>query len=150
MHCQNDMCGLIVWGTTRTHSATRVSQMLTTLHLFLRTCLPLVLRMHESRYLELRSTAKPLILPLLLTTVFLTPLSNAYVSTCDSVVKYSLFSTGSWISCLIYLPAANIIGDILYTFADNLSFPFHSTPSIRFPLVTINTELTSHNFTSQS
>ena len=50
--------------------------------------------------------AKPCVPLLLLTTVVLTPLSNSYVSTRDSGVKYSLFSIGSWISCCIYSDAS--------------------------------------------
>ena len=34
MYCQNNICGHIVWGTTRTPSATRVTQLPTTLDTF--------------------------------------------------------------------------------------------------------------------
>ena len=111
---------ILFGGTTRTPSGTRVSQLPTTLDT-LCICLTLVVRLHVSRYLELRSTAKPLVPPLLLTTVVLTPLSNSYVSTRDSVVKYSLFS-GSWINCRIRFPVDKTMNAwyIWYTFTDNL------------------------------
>ena len=87
------------------------SSVTTTAKLVVRICLTLVVSLRESRYLEIPSTAKPFVSLLLLTTLVLTPLSISYVSTRDRVVKYSLFSIGSCISCFICASVEKTIGN---------------------------------------